>query len=136
MVVDASVAVKWFVDEPGRAAAMRVINSGDSLIAPDLVIWEVLNVLRRKHRQKLVSEPQIIDAGGSILACFSELMQAGVIAGQTLSLSLELNHSIYDCSYLACAMIVGAVVINGDEIFVRKIAKTRHAAYVVSLDNF
>ena len=53
LVVDASVAVKWFVDEAGadRAAALQ----GESVCAPDLIFAEVGNALWKLQRKKVLS---------------------------------------------------------------------------------
>jgi predicted nucleic acid-binding protein len=45
LVVDASVAVKWLVEEPGTADAMDLLNGPDAVIAPDLVVAEALNAV-------------------------------------------------------------------------------------------
>ena len=37
LVVDASVACKWFVEEPGSADADKFLAGGDELVAPDLM---------------------------------------------------------------------------------------------------
>ncbi|MBI2863205.1 MAG: hypothetical protein HYX94_01405 [Chloroflexi bacterium] len=37
-VVDASLAVKWYVPEPGSKAASAILDSGASLLAPDIII--------------------------------------------------------------------------------------------------
>ena len=42
-VVDASVAVKWLVEEPGSAEARELLAGEDSLLAPDLLVPEVCN---------------------------------------------------------------------------------------------
>jgi hypothetical protein len=34
ITVDASVAVKWFIDEPGTDKAIRLLEGDDQLIAP------------------------------------------------------------------------------------------------------
>jgi len=57
-VVDASVAVLWFVEEPGHRKAVTIAESPNQLIAPDLIFPEVGNVLRRKVRSGLIAEPQ------------------------------------------------------------------------------
>ena len=43
LVVDASVAIKWFVEESRSDAARAVLTSGESLVAPDLVVPEACN---------------------------------------------------------------------------------------------
>ena len=40
-VVDASVALKWFVEEDGSERAAALLASKDLLIAPDLIVPEV-----------------------------------------------------------------------------------------------
>ena len=53
-VIDASVAVKWFVEEPDSPAAHRLLDahaSGEApLVAPDLLVYEVSNVLLHNSR--------------------------------------------------------------------------------------
>jgi predicted nucleic acid-binding protein len=48
-VIDASVAIKWFVEEPDAPAAHRLLEAhatGETtLVAPDLIVYEVSNVL-------------------------------------------------------------------------------------------
>jgi predicted nucleic acid-binding protein len=43
VVPDASVVVKWLIDEQGSEAARGVLASGRRLLAPELVIAEVGN---------------------------------------------------------------------------------------------
>ncbi len=42
-VVDASVAVKWVVEEPGTQQAMALLNRHE-LAAPDLILAECANI--------------------------------------------------------------------------------------------
>src|SRR5688500_4615632 len=44
LVVDASVAVKWYVPEPDNQRAFTILSSGSRLLAPDLLISEVGNI--------------------------------------------------------------------------------------------
>ena len=52
-VVDSSVAVKWFVPEAGRDEAMALLRGRASgkltIAAPDLLVYEVLGVVRRRQ---------------------------------------------------------------------------------------
>lgn len=41
IVVDASVALKWYVDEEDSERALALLNSGERLIAPDLIVAEL-----------------------------------------------------------------------------------------------
>ena len=55
VVVDASVAIKWFVPEVHAVAARRLLQEGMTLLAPDLIWAEVANALWRKWREKELS---------------------------------------------------------------------------------
>jgi predicted nucleic acid-binding protein len=48
-VIDASVAIKWFVDEPDAPLAVTLrdahIAGENALATPDLLVYEVANVL-------------------------------------------------------------------------------------------
>ena len=46
-VFDASVIVKWFVDDPLADAAIQARRTYASTVAPDLMLIEVANVFRR-----------------------------------------------------------------------------------------
>ena len=43
VVIDASVALKWFVEEQGTDQAAALLAGNDLLIAPDLIVAEVAN---------------------------------------------------------------------------------------------
>ena len=62
LVVDSSVVLKWFVDEPQRELAAALLDSEDALIAPDLVLCEVTNALWRKARKGEVTSLQVSEA--------------------------------------------------------------------------
>ena len=48
LVVDASVAVKWFLDEPGDREARTLVEGIEPLIAPELIVAEVLNAIWKR----------------------------------------------------------------------------------------
>ena len=51
LVVDASVALKWFLtEEPQAAQALAIVQDGTTLIAPDFLIAEVCNAAWRLAR--------------------------------------------------------------------------------------
>ena len=53
LVVDGSVAVKWFVVEPYSNEARRILdayqNGTFSFLAPDLINAEIGNIIWKKH---------------------------------------------------------------------------------------
>ena len=55
-VIDASVAIKWVVDEPGTEQALLLRRH--HLVAPDLLVPECANILWKKIRRGELSEAQ------------------------------------------------------------------------------
>jgi predicted nucleic acid-binding protein len=51
MVVDASVALKWFLPEPLAAAAMRLLDVRYTLVAPRFLLIEAANARWKRYRR-------------------------------------------------------------------------------------
>ena len=114
VVVDASVAVKWFVDEPGTSAARDRLTAGAHLIAPDLVIAEVCNALWNRVCRGGIEEAQARMAVDLVARYFEELTPAASLRERAFAMAVELVHPIYDCFYLALAESRRTQVITAD----------------------
>ena len=68
LVVDASVAVKWFVEEEYTTDAVRLLEQGHQLYAPRLLASEVGNTLWRKVRTGELDR----GSAGTLAAAISE----------------------------------------------------------------
>lgn len=121
IVVDASVAVKWFVPEMDHEAALVVLGSGDTLIAPDLVIPETMHALRKKLRAGDVTEEQFLRAGADLDAYFDEIVPSAAVTEEATRLSIQLDHGFYDCVYLALSLTASASLVTADEAFRAKV---------------
>lgn len=119
IVVDTSVAIKWVVAEERRAEARMVLASGWILHAPDLMLLEAANTLRRKVRGKLISTEQSAEGFDLIRQSVTILTMRDQI-DETMALAIELDHSVYDCCFLACALWSGSLFITDDVVFARK----------------
>ena len=59
IVVDASVAIKWFVDEPLHPEARHICKYQFGIQAPDIILVEVANVAWKKTQQKEIKSEQV-----------------------------------------------------------------------------
>lgn len=107
LIVDASVAVKWFVKEPLSERARDLIAPGLSRTAPDLIFSEVGNALWVKMRREEIAPDQARLALESLEGFFDRIIPSKDLASRALEIARTLDHPIYDCFYLACAEIVG-----------------------------
>ena len=117
-VVDASVALKWLVEEEGSAAAAALLD-GRTLFAPALIHVEVANALWRMMRVGRLSDEEAADALSLMdRAPLRRRVEDRALTAEALRLARLLDHPVYDCLYLALAIEVGAPVITADARFV------------------
>lgn len=119
-VVDASVVIKWVVDEPGSEAAIRLID-GPTLSAPDLLMSECANILWKKVRRGELTRDEASLAIDLLVRADIELVPTRALAAAAVRLSLDLDHPAYDCMYLALAVDRGDTFVTADRRFVRMI---------------
>jgi predicted nucleic acid-binding protein len=119
LIVDASVAVKWFVEEPLRAEARELIVGTDMLLAPELVIAEVGNALWKRCRREQLTEMDALEIVDEIEGTFAGLTPVSVLARRAMQHSVRLDHPIYDCFYIALAEIEAAPIVTVDRRLLR-----------------
>ena len=103
LVVDSSVAVKWFFDEPLAANARRLLDNPDQLIAPDLLVAELANAAWKKLARGQITYEQGQSAVASVTRGLAEVVASDALAKEAWSFSVRLDHPAYDCFYLALA---------------------------------
>jgi predicted nucleic acid-binding protein len=121
LVVDASVVLKWFVEEDGSAAAETVAAEND-LIAPDLVIAEVCNGLWTIARLGRLSLADATEAAHVFEGWFEALVPIRELARRAFELGGMLDHPVYDCFYLALAEARDTVLVTADRRFAARVA--------------
>lgn len=133
VVTDASVAAKWFLKEEDWEAAEALLKSAISLIAPELVLAEVLNAYW-KHVQKgdkpAISIEDVVDLLGQ---SFDRLIPIAELASTAAEIAIDLRHPIYDCFYLALATAEKCEMVTADDRLYRKTRRTRFAKVVRKL---
>lgn len=134
LVVDASVGVKWVVDEAGSDLATALIP-GRLLVIPALFWVEAANVLATKARRGELSAEAAADAWRDLaLAPLETVPLEPAALEPALGLALDLRHPVYDCCYLALARARRTVLVTADRRFGRLAAgHAAHAGTVVSL---
>jgi len=114
LIVDASVAVKWFSEEEQSDLAETLLAGMEPLIAPDLVIAEIGNALWKKVTRKLLQPRQAVSAMADAPSFFEHLVPLGDLAARATEIAIELQHPIYDCFYLALAERERAPIVSAD----------------------
>lgn len=125
LVVDASVALKWVLNEPDSYLAQALAAGDEEILAPDFWLNEVCNICWLQARKgKWTAE----EAKNGL-----SLLRAQVPPSPTddlelhdvaLEIGLAVNHSTYDTLYVAFAIAMGARgVVVADGPFVPDLAR-------------
>lgn len=113
-VIDASVAIKWFVREAGHQHALGLLDRGDELHAPDLIVAEVANTAWKKYRRGEIGREQAEAIVTALPHYFARLWPSRELAEAALALALDLDHPAYDGFYIACTKASGGMLISAD----------------------
>jgi predicted nucleic acid-binding protein len=128
LVIDASVAVKWVVEEEGTTEALALRDR--ALAAPDLLIAECANILWKKVRRHELSEQEAVFAAGLLARADIELMAMRPYLEAAVRIAVALDHPAYDCIYIALAEAEELRFVTADMSLLGKVGQQAPARYV------
>ena len=132
LVIDASVAIKWVVDEPGTPEALSL--RCHRLFAPDLLVAECANVLWKKVRRNELTAAEALVAARLLQRADIELAPMRALLEPATSLAIALDHPAYDCAYLALAEHLSCDLVTADHRLAAKVLPPGHSSKVYALD--
>ena len=113
-VVDASVAIKWFLPEPHDDCAARLRSEGTDLEAPDLLYAEIGNALWKRVRRGELTRA----AAERIIAAVSrlpiEVHPSRLLSGAAFQIACATGLTAYDSLYLATALLTDGRLVTAD----------------------
>ena len=136
VVVEASVAIKWVVDDDCTQGALAVLQQF-GLLSPDLIFAECANILWKKVRLSEITQDEAIEAASLIRIAKIEVLPVRCLVESALRLAIELDHAAYDCVYLALALQNDCPFVTADQRLRRKVAQSgdpRFTGRILSID--
>ena len=134
-VVDAGVAVKWFLTEVHWAAAARIQGRENRLHTPAFFSLEFGNVLCKKVRRGEISSQE----AGTILDKLQRVNirrhQDELLLGPAFLLATETRRSLYDCLYLTLALRLRIRLVTADRRFLGALIGTGFASHVLWIED-
>ncbi len=124
VVVDASVAVKWFVPEIHAGAARRLLREGNVLLAPDLIWSEVANALWRKWRDTELAAEDVEGILNDFRRYPLRICSGELLYDVAWPVARASGRTFYDSLYLALAMSNGCPLVTADSRFYNAIKET------------
>lgn len=123
-ILDASVVLKWFVEENGSDKAQEIldghIRKTSEIVVPDLLIYEVGNALKYsggftpQEIRKIFAALWNLDL--LIVAPQTNIINSAIV------LSFSLGLSFYDAAYVALAQEMDMTMITADKALFDKTA--------------
>lgn len=123
IILDASVIVKWYIEEKdsdkARLLRDKFIEGKIAIIVPPLLYFEVLNALKYS---KLFDPNELIDAGESLENYgFKVITIKKEIRKQMIKTAVDHDMSIYDAAYMGLSIVLGIVLYTADEKIIKKL---------------
>lgn len=136
-VVDASVALKWFLaNEPAADLALELLGNGDILVAPDIIVPEVCNAAWKSARLGRITQAQAEEIAASLPRFIESIANSTMLAPRAVLIASRLDHPVYDTLYLALAEREATYVITADTRFRTKVQGTPWQSQVVALADY
>ena len=108
VVVDCSVAIKWFIEGPHSLDARRVLNdyeSGDlDLLVPDLIYAEIGNVVWKKQCFHGMAESEAKEILQAFQTLSLAIVSSSLILNEAHHLAVAHVRTVYDSLYIALSL--------------------------------
>lgn len=115
-VLDTSVAIRWYLEQPGFEHARQVRDAGSTFVAPAVLRWEVANVLRKKGvLAGLLTEDDVVAALHDLPALGVEIVEDD-LSTTVAALQLSLRHrlDLWDSAFVLQALRTGLPLLTAD----------------------
>lgn len=133
-VVDASVAIKWFLPEPlSKEAEGLLAKMGRGtlqLAAPELICYEVGSVLRKRVRNDDLWATEARALLTRFLTNPIEMVPGHLLAQEAVRIALETHQTVYDGAYLALAQSLACPFITADKRLATALAGSPYQACI------
>lgn len=108
LVIDASVALKWIVDEPDSPQALDVLerhlSDAVTFVAPSHLLGEVGNGLRKLVARGHLDPGEAVEALFDLIDLELEFVDATALWPRTLRSALDWQVTTYDAVYVLTAL--------------------------------
>jgi len=125
LVVDSSVAVKWFVVESYSAEARKILNEYQngsiSFLAPDLINAEFGNIIWKKHNFQGLAAADAQSIMDDFRALQFTFIPTATLLDDAYQLAVKHRRTVYDSLYLALSLRENCQCVTADEKFVNAV---------------
>ena len=138
VLLDSSVVLKWFrKDEIWREAALKLreayLNGQMVIFVPDLLIYEIANVLRYKPDLTQLQVQEALTSLYDMKISIVEISQAVIM--EAIQLAYFHAITVYDATFIATANYLKVPFITADDKLIQDLSKIPFAYHISDLTN-
>ena len=135
LVVDTSVAIKWFLPEIHFEAASKVLTLKCELLAPDIIWAEFGNALLKKARLDEISVQEASDILKDFIRFPLQTYSSKPILNAAWHMANETRSNVYDNLYLALAVNRDGALVTADRKFYDSMIKESYASRIIWVED-
>lgn len=121
-IIDASVLAAAFFQEEFEEPSWALLASDSSLLAPEIIVAEVGNVIWKRFRTREINEEE----AGQLLTDFLRLplriTPSKNLLEPALQIAMRADRTVYDSLYIALAEETKSVMVTADKRLVNALA--------------
>ena len=130
LVLDTSVAAKWYLPEELREEALELatrVGTGEvQLLAPSIIGPELFNALYQQHRRTYLSLDEVRAFFSSFTEAPVSFFEIDPLTSRAVEITLDSGVVVYDALFLALAEEAGTVVVTADYKLLRVLSGTAY----------
>ncbi len=123
-VVDASVAVKWYLPEASSAQATSLLAPDNILWAPDLIFAEIGNVFWKRVQRGELGSKQAQACLYDFLSGPLRIEDSPLLLEKAWDIATRYGRTVYDSLYLSLADKLGTPLVTADLRFYNALRDT------------
>ena len=132
LVVDTSVALKFYLPEEGHEEAVELLEAAEAgaveLLAPGTIMPEGFNALAQQRRRSLLDEEDAAGTWEKLLAAPVYTYATEDLIERAAEIANETSVIVYDALFLALAEEAQTVMVTADGKLLRTLNGTRYAS--------
>jgi predicted nucleic acid-binding protein len=135
LIIDASIALRWFVPHEQSPLAEQLLVLPEALLAPDLIIPELTNAAATLVRQNIIPNELGEAIAKEASQPFMHLSPSINLAHTAYKIANSLGHAAYDCFYLALAQQENSQMVTADKKLLNRLKGTQWQHLACTLES-
>jgi predicted nucleic acid-binding protein len=132
LVLDASVILKWFLEEEYSDVALKIRENFYReiyrIIEPDFLLYEFVNVLRYNP---VYTEEDVIKAVNSLIEADMDIVLPTIeLLEVAVNIAKRYDITVYDAIYIALAKLISGTYVTADKKLYEKVKELKFVKFI------